>query len=577
MADQAVNLSGENKRIKCPHCGRKTTPGPFCDRCGKEKQTAADQSSAQSASRETESGDGSPGHRPVVSVPPLSVDREKTTERVADPSGVPSSVEPDEPREVYRSHEPDETPPARVIPVPPEPREAASSPRGADSMMGVGGREQTRKYSCSHLNIEYDRRQIFVADCPAVLRFRITPLKAGLENMSIWFEYENIHGTPTIEPRRINWKNPTVGRTRTINHRFKPPQHGALCGMLYFGFRHDGDDYIFEADEEFHVYPGERNAGQVLNELTLNIHNDVKTGHAADVDIRQSLGEIEGLMGKLRPESPIVEVLDGLRGGTPAFCTLEVYPSTWTPPQLSGGLQPLLPFPPAGTPSSEAIAARLTLHCADQRIHLLGLDQITMGKNRENHLVTRLFDDDGIARSEGNQRISRRHAHLCRRNGELFVRDGVSEGNGSMWGTFLDGKPVESGTGIPLAANATSALLSLAGAGEEQEGVFALHLTPWTCEKHRRQACREMQCQGDRRIAALIMRRRDAVKECYLAIWACCPMKLILPGAGELTFWRRQEAFAWGNGDRNGWIQPGDTIPAGDETLRVTEWQQYGL
>lgn len=533
--------SKENSIITCKYCGRRTARGIFCERCGKEV-TDAPEAVSEPMAKEPQAPASEPAEPadPAIELPESS--RYVSAEALE--ISKPSMAEKDS---------------APSAPVPP-PAPAAYNTSTA----------------CKYLAVEYDRRQIFVENMPAILRFRLMPLVSGLKDMRIWVECQAFNGASVVREKRLHWLSPEMNRKREFRFPIELPNYGAHCCVLHFGFSIGNDRFVFDADEEMVVYPRESDAAEVLRNLTVNINNDIKTGHAADVNVKHSVNEIEGLTRMLRPNASIIEVLDRLKNGMAAYCMLEIYGSTWTPDEHRSGSSSAIPKPPAGSPPRKAVIDRLTLVVGDQQLQLVSGDEIPLGRSRDNTIITRIFDAKGKMPRNSNLEISGRHCRLTRRHGALFLDDG-SPTKCSQQGTYLDGNPVDYGRSVAIDPNPLSLMLSLAAIEEHRKDVFALHLTPWRCEPRMRRHCREALCSGDRDVAALIMRRRDNAPECYLALWACCPLKLIFPELEDLTLWRKENAFAWGNASKNGWLIPGMEVKAGNRTIGVTQWQQYGL
>ncbi|MEI7899121.1 MAG: FHA domain-containing protein [bacterium] len=523
-------------RVSCRTCGGKTVEGSFCDRCG--APLAPGPSAATPAEAES-------GFRPEPTY----------LRRPGDSVGeAPSAV-----AAIIRTPDPDERP-ARIILLNTEPvneRTAAAQSVGTDDD-GFG--------DCPWLCVESDTLAFCVAGASALVRFRLTPLVEGVQHVRVWLKP---NGISQVVEHPFNWPNPKLGVPRGINLPVHPMNHGAFSASVYFGLTKDGKTTTYETEVCLFVYPADCSTKQVADNITFNINNDIKAGHAADIRVHQDAAEAVSKLVKNGQAHSIEELLNLLHSKPPAFHRLSLFESGWV-------LHHPLPAAPAA-----ATAERVTLRVGNRIAHLIAGSRVTLGKNRANQIVTRLFEPDGEALPERNARISKFHCTLEYADGQCIVHDGVRTENGVMQasacGVFWQGRAVKGSERFPADRFPAVAALGLAGTAD----AYDFGLTAHGCffDTARCAACGgrdEKMCHRGK-TPAVILRRRDAVSEVYAVMWSCLDLGNILPGCEGVTVCHERGAFAWRAEGAAGWLVPGTRIGAGGVQIEVKTFSQYGL
>jgi hypothetical protein len=523
--------------VECATCGKKTAEGLFCEKCGADLVVAAG------------SVDPGPSSEALVreaSAPPVScsdaglkpsypLDEQSTGMETLGTESTPNVLRKELPRQ--------SRPP--VQPAPPVPKQN----------------------SCRYLNVDHDKSRVFVVGQTMNFRFALTPLVEGLSDVFVAVIFEG-RGRK-VEVKRLGWI-PNEGERRELrNINFAAPEAGSLGFSFYFGFKKDDTDFVFEADGEHKVWPERARAADVVRNLEINIKN---SGHASDFNL-------SGIREQLRPEESLADVIDRLHRLPPVWSGLRLYGSTWRPPRSrkrrEGGH--LVPVALETNPPPPARISRLTLKTDGRVVHLITGDTIRLGKNRQNDVVTRLFEN-GKATGPINSKISRHHCVIERQGKSCYLVDrGDYPGEGSRpsaYGAFLDGQrvPVRGRKELEPGKHVT---MTMAGSSLDIPGVFGLELEAWTCGSAMRRYCRR-DCES-KQTAALVMRRRDRVPETYVALWECFSLGEGDPDFDGLVIWREDNAYAYATAESEGWLHPGMTIPTPQCEVQVEEWKQFGL
>ncbi len=503
--------------VVCSSCGKKTGEGIFCEKCGAE--LVADEPA--NAPNETVDNQLTTHHPPKI-----QADECSGMETVGGGLTVDTVVQP--------------RPPA---PVPPP----------------------VMNPSCSFINVEHDQSRVFVVGQTMNFRFALMPLVDGLSEVFIAAVFEG--RKKKVEVQRLHWI-PCRGERRELkNINFAAPEAGSVGFTFYFGFTKDGVEYVFEADGEHKVWPSHAHAQEVVRNIEINIQN---SGHAADFDLA-------GIRDGLSTGDSLEEVIDRLHRMPPLWSALRLYRSSWTPPRVANReTRQLMPVPLRTQPPYAARTNRLTLCVGERKIHLLSAPLIRLGKNRQNDIVTRIFED-GRAISELNSKISRYHCIIERHDKTCYVIDrGDYPGEGSRpsaFGVFLNGEQISPNDRIKLDSKNT-AQLTLAGPSPETPGAFALEIEPWPVPESVRTGWWD---NAKRKPGSLVMRRSDCIPETYIALWDCLLLRDADPDFEGLIVWREDTGFGYASADSEGWLEPGTTIRTANTEIRVEEWNQFGL
>jgi len=415
---------------------------------------------------------------------------------------------------------------------------------------------------CPYLRVEQDMVAFCVADAPGVLRLRLTALAEGVQNLQAGLV---LFGVPVvIQP--VNWFKPHVGRFEEFKLTIPSLSPGEYGAELSVRFLRNGAVQKFTANLSVQVYPSGISAKQIAEKIVININNDIKMGHASDLhqslDAASALGSLAGNGQKHR----LVEVLDLSRTEIRAYHRIRLREDE----VIGGGA---LPSPPA-----QACLDRLTLAAGNRLLHLVAGNQVTLGKNRLNRVVTRLFDRNGVAAGQLNERISRHHCTFELSGNECAVLDGGADENGqwhrSTWGVFWQGRAVNGGVRFPVEGFPASATLGLAGTAETPDFRMTAHGSHFDpsrcadCPTHRQHTCRKG------KVPAVLLKRSDSVPESYALIWSCLDLGGVFPGCSGIAVCHEQGAFSWRSATGSGWLLPGESFAAG---VDVRPFAQYGL
>jgi len=416
------------------------------------------------------------------------------------------------------------------------------------------------------LQVEYDKSRVFVVGQTMNFRFSLTPLVEGMSDVFVAVAFEG--RGQKVEVNQLGWIPCKGDRRELRNINFAAPEAGSMGFSFYFGFLKDEIQYVFEADGEHKVWPAHARAQDVVRNIEINIQN---SGHAVDF-------QFDGIKEKLSSNETLEAVIDQLHSMPPVWSGLQLYKSTWRPPRTrKKKAQKLFPVALDMDIPFSARTDKLTLRTNSRTIHLLSGTQIHCGKNRNNDIVTRLFQN-GTATRELNTKISRYHCIIERDGKNCYVINRGDYPNAgsqaSAFGLFLDGKNIPS-MGRKKLDLQESSTLSLAGSDCLEPGVFSFELEPWKCSSSMRRNCTR-DCER-RKTASLVLRRRDAVPETYIALWECFLLGEADPDFDGIVVWREENGFGYATADADGWLQPGITIQTPQCEIYVEEWGQEGM
>jgi len=501
--------------VVCETCGKKTDEAAFCEKCGAELPAVA---SAEETQHLEEKSGGPQSLRPIgvnATASAVALDDLDTGMETAD---IDSTID--------------------TLPAPPSLVQKEPVPLQSST-------------SCVYLNVEHDQSRVFVVGQTMNFRFALTPLADGLSEVFVAVVFEGRRRKDEII--RLGWI-PCRGERRELrNINFAAPEAGSLGFSFYFGFKQGKTEFVFEADGEHKVWPSQTRATDVVRNLEINIQN---SGHATDFNL-------SGIKDHLHPEEALEDIIDRLHRMPPVWSNLRLYGSTWRPPRFRRQHDATLLAHASldRAPSNAACVGKLTLKTDGRLLHLLSGDQISLGKNRQNDAVTRLFEN-GNATAALNSKISRHHCVIERHGKKCYVVDrGDYPGEGSRpsaHGVFLDGKRIPASGRRELAAKKSSCKLTLAGSDADRPGVFGIDLKFHKAE-------------------TLIMRRCDSIPETYVALWKRFSLGDADPDFDGMVVWREGNGFGYATAETEGWLEPGMVIQTPQCEVSVEGWSQHGL
>jgi hypothetical protein len=527
------------EKTRCPNCDRLTEPGRFCARCG---------------------GDlGAPARTAAPSALPVAP-RDTVPKREIAPVESPAdSRDASRPRPWSRA------------------TGGSDIARAAQATTPEAPAERTRPATvvsyCNDLKIECDMAQIFVADINMPFFFRITPLADGVEKPVVEVRCDADNWSHLKELTRKLRKNRSV--EHSVNYRPGRESGGVVSFDIYIAYLKDGKRQAFEADVRHKVYPSNSNARQVVDNIIVNISTEIKTGHAADINLRNGLDELASIRDRTGADDTLQSLIDRISSMPRALSVLQMYPSDWRSDEQPGGHRD------ACTPE-DARLDRLTLRTGDTRVHLYAVESLAAGKRRDNDLVTRNFNRAGRATREINDKISRYHARFELHDDRCFVEDGGFDPEKgarreSANGTWLGGRRLPP-LGSAELPPGTSTPVSLAGEDVGAFAAFALKATPALCAAPIPRACgMSDNCRPGTLAAVFLERQGGDAPESYVMLVRCAELGRLSPDLAGLKVWRRGDGVRFSAGNRNDWLIPGDSFGLNGKTVFVERFRQWGL
>lgn len=402
--------------------------------------------------------------------------------------------------------------------------------------------------------------------------FNIT-LRAGSEkltNVRVYAEHQSYDGPRVVGMTKELW-HLRPGHSRKLSIAYKPRREGIAVYCLYIVYKLGDELCCLESDErEICVYPPETRAQDAIQSLSINIKNEIRDnqGHANDYPANSTLDGLDKLVHRVSPTDNIRSVIKEI-AACGSEVQLELYKSNWRPVKSeSAHSSVVVPVHLPGTPPSTPGNA-LTLQVGTKLVHLFNAGQsISIGRNRDNQVITRHIARNGSVNIDENKKISRRHCCIERNADEVRVSDS------SSWGTFLDGHKIHGRAVVNNHQNAF--VVTMAGENTGVFGAFALKCQLWTCGHLMQKDCRLSGCSGKREISSIIIQRMDEHKESHVGIWRCCDMQSVDPALAGLMIWIQDGGFGYATAYDSGWLEPGVNLSVGRVGLRVMPHSPLG-
>ncbi|MCD4654584.1 hypothetical protein K8T06_11725 [bacterium] len=224
---------------------------------------------------------------------------------------------------------------------------------------------------------------------------------------------------------------------------------------------------------------------------------------------------------------------------------------------------------------NEDVFTSVTLDLDRFRVHLTCEKEIGLGRNKENRIVTRLYNSKGQSTHELNHKISRFHARICDAGDSFSVFDGVADSEGerpSAMGCYLDSKKIKFGQPTKIDRDLVSQLI-LAGNDSQNPGLFGLDMESWFCDQRMSEQC-SLGCSSIKS-AALILKRRDSIPEIFILVRNCIALGAIHESLRGLLIWTDKQGLFFKTTSKKGVLRPGLRIKVCRGIAKVTEWQQY--
>ncbi|MEI7947248.1 MAG: hypothetical protein WCJ02_11145 [bacterium] len=528
-------------RITCNVCGKRTDEGPFCNKCG-----AAQDGSVNPLAQKVEN-DPFRSELPTQDNP--TVPDTPRTQEVGTPVNVGGA-------RIYTSSDEDHHP-RSVIDLP---GQTKSNPA-----MHADPPPQNEPFSstfddCPWLWVERDRMIFCVENTNGVLRFKISAHAEGIEDVRMRLQFQG--GNSTAVP----WFKPKCLQSKEIKLNIPPMPPGAHPVDAHLQFIREGKLLKFETTIELYVYPNS-SAGKIAESIVFNITNDIKTGHASDVHLSQDAASAFGHFTKNGHAHALTDLLNLMNSDMRAYRREELY---------DAGCETPSPSAPTAPPQ-EAITKRLSLMVGGRLLHLIAERRVTLGKNRDNRVVTRRFNQQGVADAQLCERISKFHCTLELDGEACVIHDGGRDETGRMrpstWGVSWQGVPVKGSLRIPVEALPKKASLGFVAGNVGYDFELAACAHPFdfgkcsSCSQQARHVC------SNGRIPALLLRRTDQVPEHYLLVWSCFDLGCVFPECSGMVVCYEQGAFSIRFSGAFGWLVPDRRVGA----VEVRPFAQVGL
>lgn len=405
-----------------------------------------------------------------------------------------------------------------------------------------------------------------VAEAYGLLRLRVSVYASDVEDVGVSLCLNGM-GAPVRQT--VSWPRPKLGQSREFKLHIPPLHQGAHPAEIQIRFTQGGKVLTFDANTELYVYPPDSSVKQIAEHIVFNITNDIKTGHASDVHLSQNAADAVGRFTSNGSAHSVTDLLNLMNSEQRAYRREELYEAGC-----------VLVAPSLGQPPAGSLAQQMTLEVGGRRAHLIAGNRVTLGKNRSSRIVTRVFDRAGKVSAQACERLSRLHSTLELNGEECVVWDGALDECGLMktstWGVFWQGKAVDGCVRFPAERFPASATLGLAGRADAHD--FALRAQAVFPDVSRCGACgrREKPICRHGKTPCVVLKRDDAIPECYVLLWSCLDLGQVFPECAGLVVCHEQGAFSWRSSGAAGWLTPGHFVSAGTD-LSVRSFAQVGL
>ena len=503
-------------KVTCASCGRKTSQGAFCERCGAPLPDLPRETPSEN---ETECQTLSAG----------SIDLQKTSSDVFSDSGFGSA---ETLRSEFQTGYSDRVPRRTVSPdfTPPSVSVPLVQPRMAPFAKPQAGAQPTLRID--NLCVQFE-------NTPGVVRFLFDPHVSGDGLQDVRFLFENQLSGERVAVRPIRF----LDRIREIPVAFPAQPAGAAAWCVTVEYECAGRRSVLDGDIQILVvHP--REAQKVAENLAINITNTINNGNASDVRVNQRAAD--ELAKLASAENPFDELRRVILGTSRAWEDVDLFSADETES---------LPFMPP-----EARTERLTLDLGVRRITFFAGRTITFGRKKEtNDISLRPAPDATQEEIASFMRISRAHCHFEHQGDRVLICDGQRDAfrvvQPSACGTYWNDARI-SGS-IDLSSGDTGVISfgeSACAGGIALDVKVASSSTIAGCE--RCPYADKHWCGGGAR-PSLMLTRRDGIPERFVAVWSCFHLSEADPSFEGVVIFRKDGAFAWRKGRRCGWIVPG--------------------
>jgi len=561
-------------KVICPHCGRKTDPGNFCQRCTKPLDAQVAESVRDAAN--SDSGVDAPSaidatrarlqHAPQTNEACASIAQEQEPAadlrpRMAAPiatAAPPHAFEQTSPRQ------PSVRPVTPVAPVACA-ASASSSP--------LNGRAQQE---CA-LDIEYNFARAFVVGQMYPFQFRIRSRQDDIERLVLCFRGDFHGNTPPPDQEVTADLGPGWEVPWSVSFAPSRDTAGEMSLRIYVGYQTRSNPTAwkwFFAVVDHLVYSPNEPVSEVARSINVNIVNNIENqGHAVDIHTRSALDHIADLAEGQDTDQKRRELVAHI-AGKKVFALLKLNSTKSPVPPLQFAPVALPPPPP------EARLDRLTLERHGRALHLCGKMVVAYGRKRENNdLVLRCYQPNGIVDEEPSRQISKYHGEICFGEDGAWVSDDPfnhdeHERRPAALGTALDGRriPPRGKSALHPGQNVRLEIASGCPHGAPLTLTGTVAACPQTTHCPAGHACRAGLASG------VLLRRTDHVSEDYALVWRCLPLDAIFPDLAGARVYRNHDAFLLHvPGCAPCWLHPGAAIAAPQGAIHVSLFRQKYL
>lgn len=409
--------------------------------------------------------------------------------------------------------------------------------------------EPDEKSECPYLDVEYNRNLFFLSGSESIMKLRLTPRDSRLSHILLFMETRRTDGnTRTQIPIEEHLRQDRPIRLQTS---YRPEQtSGRIAFIFYIGCKVDGKLSYYQFSVDHPVYDPNllftTGTPQVIintsytNSGSGSIDNSIRASGAADIHYRNVVEELGRQLGRM-PSAH--ELLDQQHKQPEEFRLQFLTVTTWRPEKI------LI----KGTPYQ---TDRLKLEWNGYSLLLFGKDCVRFGRDPEQvDLLVRVGGGTIGPREHPNSTVSRFHAEV------VYCEDSVVFTDHSTYGTYINGRrPDTKGIVIP-----EKALIEFGDIHWQMNLQNCASRAPHNiC-----QTCRA------NRIKSMTFKRTDEEKECYLLVWQCCELGLLLE---ELTDWSvffRNELFFIRTPDQEFYhLRPGQSIESNGQKIKVRYFKQ---
>ncbi len=443
------------------------------------------------------------------------------------------------------------TVPIPIPSIPPVPKKAIpTAPSGSDG----------------ELDVAYNVSRIFIEELEMPFQFRFIAKCEGISSICVEIRRKlSPYAEDLVARDEPSWV-PVPGREMDNPIGFTPRSGSGGAGQvtfeIYVGYQVDGVQKWFTVRKLHPIFERKTKVGAVIQQLNVQFSNEVKQGHAGDVQVRQTLDGIEKLAQHKH------EQIEDFRG-------LDV-PELWVQlPLCKCHYKPIQHGGPTHRiPPAEALKKRLTLTNQGSKIHLLANSTIQLGRHKENDIVARLFNPDESCLEKASAWISRYHCRIKLQDDCCTLEDKgwyPEDGNfrPSAYGTMLDHQLVPKGKSLEIAHD-RDFTITLAKQKQDSSDIYVLEGRLWTVGALGPQpkTCREGSRPGD--LAALVLRRKTGTDEIFVVLLKSFCFGRLGQQFGNLWVCRCEEAFSVSMDGRCDWLIPGRQVSSTKGIIQVS-------